>query len=124
MTQALTTTSEPVLIRSNGGIFKSKLRMQFARFELTPTKIVCYRKSNLFLLFGALGMILARSAKGKRADELELARIASVARGKFGLNKKILDVTMNDGSTHRLTIDEFDPFAARLRESVGERFKA
>ena len=112
---ALTTTSEPVLASTNGGIFKSKLRMHFARFDLTSSRIVTYQKSSLWLAFGALGIILSRYTAGKRTLELELAKIASTERGKHGFNKNILDITMKDGTKHRLSLDHYDDFTAQLR---------
>ena len=119
MTTALTTSTELVLATSNGGIFKSKLRMHFARFDLTATRIACYQKSSIWLAFGALGILISRYTAGKRTLELELGTVASIARGKHGFNKKILDVTMTDGAKHRLSIDRFDEFTAQLREQLG-----
>ncbi|KAB2895903.1 MAG: hypothetical protein F9K40_15500 [Kofleriaceae bacterium] len=119
MSTALTTTSEPVLATTNGGIFKSKLRMHFARFDLTSTRIACYQKSSLWMAFGALGLILSRFTAGKRTLELELGKIASIARGKHGFNKNILDVTMQDGAKHRFSLDRFDEFTAQLRDQLG-----
>jgi hypothetical protein len=66
-------------------------------------------------------MLLARRAKGKLALSIDLAQIRSVARGKYGVNKKILDVTVADGQTHRLMVDDFDRFAAALREQLAGR---
>jgi hypothetical protein len=116
---ALTTTTEPVLATSNGGIFKSKLRMHFARFDLTASRIVTYQKSSLWLAFGALGIIISRYTAGKRTLEIELAKISSAARGKHGFNKNILDVAMSDGAKHRLSLDRFDEFTAQLRDQLG-----
>jgi hypothetical protein len=121
MTQALTTTREPVLVDSNGGIFKSKLRMHLARFHATPTRIVCFKKSTFWMMFGALGLILSRGATGKQFAELEYSRIASVIRTKHGFNKKVLEVKMDDGATHKITVDKFDEMAAKLREVLGDR---
>ncbi len=119
MTTALTTTTEPVLATSNGGIFKSKLRMHFARFELTATRIACYQKSSLWLAFGALGVLISRYTAGKRTLDLELGRVAAISRSKHGFNKNILEITMNDGAKHRLSVDRFDEFTAQLRDQLG-----
>jgi hypothetical protein len=110
---------EPVLFQSNAGLFVSKRRMVFARVELTGTRIVVYKKSAVWTMFGLIGLLIAMKLPGKRALELEYAAIAKVARGKYGFNKKILDVTMQDGATHRLSIDHFDEVAARLRDLLG-----
>ena len=120
-TQALTTSTSPVLASSNGGLFKSKLRVQLGRFDLTADRVVYYQKSTLWMMFGALGLILSRFSSGRRALELELSRIAGLARGKHGFNKRILDVTMTDGTSHRLSIDRYDELTAQLREQLGRR---
>jgi hypothetical protein len=118
--QAMTTT-EPVLFESNGGRFQGKLRMFMGRFELTASRIVFYQRSIWWQMFGLIGALLGRRSAGKRVLDIELATIASLARGKFGLNKKILDITRTDGSEVRIAIDKYDAFTARLREELGKR---
>lgn len=118
------TTADPVLAASNGGLFKSKLRMQLGRFELTADRIVYYQKSTLWLLFGALGMILSRYTAGKRALDVELSRIAATSRGKHGFNKNILDLTLTDGTTYRCSIDRYDEFTAQLQAQLARRARA
>jgi hypothetical protein len=115
--QALT-VQDKVLVNSNGGLIRGPLKVTLGRFELTPTHIIYYQRSRLWLMFGALGMLLSRGTAGKRALDIDLSKVASVARGKYGLNKKVLDVKMTDGTAHRLTVDKFDDFVARLREQV------
>ena|SRR5438046_753857 len=120
MTQAASTTpqSEPVLFESSGGLLKGR-RMAFGRFELTPTRIKYYQRSSLFLMFGALGALLQRASGGKLALEVEFAKIASVAHGKYALNKKILDFTMIDGAQYRLVIEKFDQFVEAFTKATG-----
>ena len=120
--QAISVVESP-LFQSNGGLFVSKRRMVFARVELTSTRIVVYKKSAFWTAFGLIGVLIAMKLSGKRALDLEYGAIASVARGKYGFNKKILDVTMKDGVTHRLSIDKFDEVVARLRELAGGAVK-
>src|SRR5262249_42290420 len=115
------TTTEPVLFESNGGRFQGKLRMFPGRFELTAARIVFYQRSIWWQMFGLIGVLLGRRSAGKPALDMEPTAIASPARGKFGLNKKILDLTLTDGSTVRLMIDTYDDFTARLREELAKR---
>lgn len=117
MSTALATT-EPVIASTNGGLFKSKLRMHFARFDLTSSKIVTYQKSSIWLAFGALGILISRYTSGKRTLEIELAKVSTLARGKHGFNKNILDITMADGAKHRLSLDRFDEFTAQLTGQI------
>lgn len=109
---------ETVLATSNGGMFASKWRLQFGRFELTSTRIVFYKRSNFWMMFGALGVLLSRRTAGKRALDLELAQITDAVRSKHGFNKNVLEVTMSDGVKHRLAVDKYDAFVAPLGAKV------
>ncbi len=118
MTDTALTTTEPVLFETDGGHFKGKLRMYGGRFELTARQLIFYQRSYWFQMFGLIGALLGMKSKGKRALEIELRQIRGLARGKFGLNKKILDVTLADGSEVRLSIAKYDELTARLREQI------
>jgi hypothetical protein len=99
-------------------------RVMLGRFELTATRIVYYQLSSLWMMFGLIGALLSRRSAGKQALELEFANISSIARGKYGLNKKILDVKLMDGSEHRLVVDKFDEFVERLTAASGRAVAA
>lgn len=109
---------DPVLAASNGGMFASKWRLQLGRFELTATRIIFYKRSGFWMLFGALGLLLSRGTSGKRALDLEVSKITSAVRTKHGFNKNVLEVTMADGVKHRLSIDKYDAFVAPLGDKV------
>jgi hypothetical protein len=115
------TVVEPVLAKCNAIHLKGKLRAFPGRVELTSKSIVFYQRSRIWLAFGALGMLLGQLTAGKRALDLELGRIASTTRTKYGFNKNILDVTMTDGTTYRLGIARYDDFTARLNEQLARR---
>lgn len=123
MTHALVPTDN-VLSASNGGVFKSKFRMQPGRFELTPSHIIYYKKSSFWMAFGLIGVLVLRGQKGTRDFEIELHKIASIERGKHGFNKNILDLTLVDGSKHRITVERFDEFSERLRAEHARRATA
>lgn len=120
-TTALTTTSEPALISTSGGRIRGKLKVDLGRMELTGSAIVFYQRNRLWYLFGLLGALIAARTNGKRALTIELATIGEVARGKYGLNKKVLDVKLTDGSEHRLMLDKYDDFVAQLRDQLARR---
>lgn len=120
---ALTVTTAPALSESPGGLIHSKLKVDLGRLELTSSAIVFYKRSKFFLLFGLLGALLSRKSAGKRALDLPLASITTLARGKHGFNKKILDLTTADGKTTRFMLDRFDDFTARLRDELARTAK-
>lgn len=117
MSNALVPT-EPVLSTSNGGLFASKWRLSFGRLELTSSRIIFYKRSNFWMMFGALGMLLSRKTAGKRHLDLEVAQIADAVRSKHGFNKNVLEVTMKDGVKHRFSVDKYDAFVAPLGDKV------
>jgi hypothetical protein len=118
MTTALQ-VSDPVLDRWNGGLFKGKFQMVFARFELERDRLVVYEHSRWLAAMGLIGLLIARKRQGKRTIELEFTKIATIGRGKFGLNKKILDVTTTDGQSHRFQLE--DEASARIRLEIAQR---
>ena len=115
--QALVVQPAP-LATSNASHLVSRFRAYPGRIELTAPHLVFYQRSRLWLMFGALGMILSRLTAGRRAFDLELARVATIARGTFGLNKKILELTMADGTGHRFAVERYDELAAALRDQL------
>jgi hypothetical protein len=120
---ALTTTSAPVLVTSHGGIIRGKLKVDLGRVELTPKAIVFYRRNKLWYMFGLIGMLIAARTSGKRALDIDLGAITELARGKYGFNKKVLDLTLADGTAYRITVDKFDDFTAQLRDQLARRGK-
>jgi hypothetical protein len=111
-------SSEPVLATSNGGLFAGKWRLQFGRFEVTSTRIIFYKRSSFWMMFGALGMLLSRTTAGKRHLDLELSKITDAVRTKHLMNKNVLEVTMADGAKHRFSVDSFDALVAPLGGKV------
>ncbi len=113
--------SDPILFESTGGRFKGKFRVNFGRTQLTPRALLYYEKSFWWTMFGAIGMLLSRGAKGKLALSLEYANMQKLERKKFGLNNKIVEITMADGATHKLIVDKFDDFIERVRGQVPQQ---
>ncbi len=102
MTNAL--VAAPVKIHA--AIIRGKLALHLARIELEPGKIVVHQFSRWLMGFGLIGILIARKAQGKCIFALELSNIAVIGRGKFGLNKKVLEVTMFDGEHYRFSISD------------------
>ena len=105
---------QPVLYESLGTHFPSKFRGVHGRIKLTRNSIVFYRISPLFMLFGLIGALLARSSKGKPTLSIKLANIRSFERQRQGLTTKVLCFKLANGTEHRLKIEKFNPFLAQL----------
>lgn len=123
MTNALVST-DPVLSSSNGLFVKGKLKVLPGRFELTPSRIIYYQKSRFWMAFGLIGALVLRGQKGTRAMEIQLHQITSIERTRYGFNKNILDVTLADGTKHRIGIEKFDQFSEQLRAAHARRATA
>lgn len=121
MSTALVTTAAPPLATSNGGLIAGKLNVRIGKVELTAGELTVRVMSRFYMMFGLIGMLLGRKSKGTVALAVDLARITAVARGKYGVNKKILDVTVDGGAVHRIMVDDFDRFAAALRDQLAAR---
>ena len=106
-------------MKFHGGILRGKLRMHYARFELASDQLVVYQHSRWLMGMGLIGFLLARKLQGKRIIEIGFDDIESIGRGRFGLNKKILEVTLKDGTLHRFSMD--DDASMKIREQVAQR---
>src|SRR5258705_12451776 len=120
MTNALTNV-DPVLAASRGLLIVAKLRVWQGRFELTREQLVFYRFPRWVTMFGLIGLLFARSIRGTRELELPLAKIATIVRGAYGLDKKGMNIKMVDGTVHRISVERFDELAARLDDAMGGR---
>jgi hypothetical protein len=108
----------PSPLKIHGAIVHGGLKMHLARFELEPGKIVVYQHSWWLAGFGLLGLWISRKAQGKRVLDLELSKIAVIGRGKYGLNKKIVEITMTTGEQYRFNLG--DDKAALIRNHVAQ----
>lgn len=113
MTHAL--VAAPVKIHTH--IILGKLDIRPVRVELEPGKLVIYQHSRWLLGLGLLGIWLSRRSQGKRMVDVALSDVAVIGRGKFGLNKKVLEITTVGGDQYRFSIA--DDKAALIRGHVG-----
>ena len=120
MTQALIVT-EAVLFQTRGMLILGKLRVHPVRYELQSDRIVVWKQPRILLGLGVLGLLFAAKMRGKRHLDIDLSQIRRYARGKYGLNKRVLDVTLADGTTHRLIVDKFEPFVDGLSQQLTAR---
>jgi hypothetical protein len=88
-------TGETILAESPSRQVGSTAGLLNGRIILTPRRIVFF-------------------AGTVRELDLELASITSTARTRWRASGKVLDLTLADGTVHRLIVDRFDAFAAQL----------
>jgi hypothetical protein len=117
MTEAAQST-EPPIAESRGGYFTGKLMQAQGRAELTARQLIWYQPGFLMKMIG-LGSLV----KGTRTFELDYTQIKELARGKFGINIKTLEITMADGTQHRFTLKNYDEFTTELRNQIAKHAK-
>ena len=88
-------TGEPILAESASRRVGTLSGVFDGRIVVTPRRIVFF-------------------AGTVRELDLELASIAATARTRWRASGKVLDLTLADGTVHRLIVDRFDAFTAQL----------
>ncbi|WP_349318126.1 GRAM domain-containing protein [Chitinophaga sp. MM2321] len=108
---------ETVLYKSSATYMKNKWQGQQGAMYITSERIVFEAKPMLmFLLFGVIGWLLARS---KKAKEFALTDITNFSRGKQGFNKKIAVFELLDGTTARFALhSKFEPFDVAYQKAM------
>ena len=101
---------ETVLYKANAVYIKSKLQAKQGALYVTSERIVFETKPMLMILvFGLIGWLLARN---KKTNEFPLADITNFQRTKHGLNKKVAEFELIDGSKYRFGVsgkwEDFD----------------
>jgi hypothetical protein len=112
-TARTTDLGEPLLSSTTGARLVDG-RAQPGRVDLTATRILFYRASKSDGMWGQLVGMIAAGRGRERSLELRLADVASTARTQFRTARNGLDVTMTDGTVHKLALDRYGPFEAAL----------
>jgi hypothetical protein len=102
--------AEGVVKETFGTIIKGK-RAVPGRLYLTSQRLVFLQANPVLALFGAIGGLLTATVKPKRVGvDIPLAGITGVTRGKFGINKNILEVSRAGAEPVRLAVkyDEWE----------------
>jgi hypothetical protein len=129
------TMSAPTPLRSDPAVFiHGGLKNRPGTLVLYPDRVV-HVTSNaapIGAVFGVIGMLLARRSAKKKAPAralaggagvtaLPLTHLRSIRKGKHGLNKKILEITMSDGTVLKFAVkyDEWASEIARVARQLG-----
>lgn len=124
LSTALVPAAPTPLATSAGGLIISKLNVRLGKVELTAGELRVMAMSKFWMAFGVIGMLLGRKSKHKPVLTVDLGRVKAVARGKHGFNKKIFELTLEDGAVHRVMVDDFDRFGGVLRDQLAQRGSA
>lgn len=106
--------AEGVLKESASTSIKGK-RAVLGRLYVTKERVVFLKANPLFLSFGAIGGLLFGSIKPKKV-ELDIPRsaITGVARGTFGRNKNIIEISYGQEKPARFPVKSYEEWAAAI----------
>jgi hypothetical protein len=114
-------TGEPVLAESSGMWIAGDRDLRPGRIDLTARRIVFYRANDRDGLAGTmLGLLQPRNGTTHRALDIDLASITRVQRGRFRATGKVLELSLADGTSHRVIVDRYDAFVSHLNARAGE----
>ena len=83
----------------------NKMNIQGGSAYLTNQRFMRFKQSTgMQLLIGLFALLF----KDKPDFEVELGNIQSITRGKQGLNKNVIMMTLNDGVEYKLVCNKFD----------------
>lgn len=92
----------------------SRMNIQGGSAYLTNERFLRFKQSTgLQILIGLLAFLF----KDKPDFEVALGEIKGLARGKQGLNKNVILMTLNDGSEYKLICTKFDQWMERFGEA-------
>ena len=83
----------------------SKMNVQGGSAYLTEQRFMRFKQNTgMMLLIGVIAFLF----KDKPDFEVELGDIKSIARGKQGINKNVIIMTLIDGTEYKLICSKFD----------------
>ena len=92
----------------------SKLNVEMGSAYLTDQRFMRFKQSTgLQLLIGLFAFLM----KDKPDFEVELGHIKSFARGKQGINKNVIIMTLDDGTEYKLICTKFDGWMQAFEEA-------
>jgi len=92
----------------------SKMSVQGGSAYLSEQRFMRFKQNTgMMLLIGAISFLF----KDKPDFEVELGDIKSIARGKQGLNKNVIMMTLTDGTEYKLICSKFDKWMHAFAEA-------
>ena len=84
------------------------------RLYLTNQRLVFLQSNQFLMAFGAIGGLLMGVVKPKKlALEIPLASITGIERGKFGINKNVLEISYGADEPARFAV-KYDEWEAAI----------
>jgi hypothetical protein len=107
------TPGEQVIKDEMGMFIKSKLHVQPGQLVLTNKRFVFVKNMNF--MFGLIGLLF-KTLRGGVIHDIPLENIKSHAQDKFGVNTKVMKLTLSDGQELRFVLNSpYEEWASLLK---------
>lgn len=106
---------ETILKKGFASHLESKMKLRSGTGYLTNQRFMYYRSRLPWLLDGELTTLLFPRVM---AIEIPLHSIASISRGKYGLNKNVLIIKTKMGQEHSLIMEKFEKWFSALSDAL------
>lgn len=113
--------TKDVVKQEKVGYLKSSLNLQQGTLMMTPQKITLEAHKTGVGGFGILGAILkSKVEKVKTIFDLNYADIHTVAQGKHGVEKNVLEITDKQNVTHRIIVKNYQEWESAIKSKIGK----
>ena len=110
---------DEILKKESVGYLKSKLNLQQGTLSMTASKITLEAHKAGTGGFGLLGALLkSKVEKSNNIFELGFKDIQTVAQGKHGVSKNVLEITDKQNVTHRIMVKSYEEWEQALKEKM------
>jgi hypothetical protein len=105
-----------IIKKESVGYLKSSLNLQQGTLVMTSSKISLEAHKAGVGGFGLLGALLkSKIEKSNVIFDLEFKDVQTVAQGKQGINKNVLEITDRQNVTHRITVKNYPEWEAAIK---------
>ncbi len=111
--------AQEILKKESVGYLKSKINLQQGSLIMTPDKIKLEAHKTGVGGGGLFGALLkSKVEKSNNIFELGYKDIQSVAQGKHGVSKNVLEITDKQNVTHRMIVKNFEEWETALKQKI------
>ena len=112
--------SENVIKKEDVGYLKSALNLQQGTLVMTDKKISLEAHKTAAAGMGLLGSLFkSKIEKPNTIFDLEFSGIHSVAQGKHGAQKNVLEITDKQNNTHRIIVKNYQEWEEAIKSKRG-----
>ena len=110
-------SAEGIIKEEKIGYLKSSLNMQQGNLTMTPKRIVLDAHKTAVGGLGLIGALLSKKVEKRNVIfNLEHSAIDSVAQGKHGVNKNVLEIKDNQNNTYRILVKNYPEWETAIKD--------